>query len=302
MWFDTVRPFAPGVKKFALCLTCLLMIGVALVFNTTIAFAVVVSLSAILIKIYKIDPEPILLLLMHVIITASMLYDPTTTFAFIVVVVAAVVTFADCDLPAERVVVFVISVTVPAIFGKVTAIVACVLITLAISVFKLRPLQPQTVSLLGLGSLALTLVFNKVVGSVLVFFFMAVVTGLFVVNKVKKNHELNERSASPPPRNISTHPNGYLPLSSPLDSLDLHGHTVTGAMKVLHSFLQEHEEAYRRNRAQHIRHVTIITGDGQDSNLIKPTVVNFLKINKYKFETPPDTTGLVKVDLDSHSF
>ncbi|CAL1537886.1 unnamed protein product [Lymnaea stagnalis] len=305
MWFDSFRPFAPGVKKFALCLLCLQTVAVTLMVNPTVAFALVVAFAAILIKVYKIDPEPILLLLMHVIVSVSMLYDPTTTFALVIVAASAIATFGDYDLPTERVVVFVLSVTVPAVFGKATACVASSLIGLSIVLLKLRPLQPETLSLLGLGSLALTLLVNRAVGTILVFLFIALVTCLFVLNKVKKNPEILQENTAPPPRNISVHPNGYLPMSNPTESLDLHGHTVTGAMKVLHSFLQEHEEAYRQNRSRHIRHVTIITGDGDHldgGNLIKPTVVNFLKINKYKYDVSKEVQGLVKVDLDSHSF
>lgn len=305
MWFDSVRPFAPGVKKFALCLLCLQTVAVTLMVNPIVAFALVVALAAILIKVYKIDPEPILLLLMHVVVSVSMLYDPTTTFALVIVAASAIVTFGDYDLPTERVVVFVLSVTVPAVFGRATALAASSLIGLSIVLLKLRPLQPETLSLLGLGSLALTLLVNRAVGTILVFLLIALVTCLFVLNKVKKNPEiLQENVSPPPPRNISVHPNGYLPMCNPTESLDLHGHTVTGAMKVLHSFLQEHEEAYRQNRSRHIRYVTIITGDGEhldSGNLIKPTVVNFLKINKYKYDVSKEVQGLVKVDLESHS-
>nr|KAI8756744.1 hypothetical protein BgiMline_010259 [Biomphalaria glabrata] len=250
----------------------------------------------------QIDPEPLFLLLMHGIVSVSMLYDPITTFAFIVVIVSVIFTFGDCDLPTERLVIFVISVTVPAIFGKVAASITCVLVGVAIILYRLRPLYPESLALLALGSLAITLLVNKVVATIVVFTLITILTGLYVLNKVKKRAlEVAPVTTQPPPRNISSHPNGYLPLSNPTESLDLHGHSVTGAMKVLHMFLQEHEEEYRKNRSRHIRHVTIITGDTCDNkNLIRPTVENFLKINRYKYDVSTEVPGLVKVDLESH--
>uniref|UniRef100_A0A0B7B6M2 Smr domain-containing protein n=1 Tax=Arion vulgaris TaxID=1028688 RepID=A0A0B7B6M2_9EUPU len=308
MKIDIIRPFAPGVKKFIICLTCLFAIAVALIVNVVVAFALVVAMSACLIKLYQINPEPIILLLMHFIISGSMLHDPITTFALITVVVSTVATFRDYEIPKERVAVFVTSIATTSFFGTITAAVFSVAIGITIILFKFRPIQPPTLSLVALGTLALTLLADKVAGSVVVIIFIAVVTALFVVNRLIKNLDQQEPD---PPLSLQTklsHPNGYLALSNITESLDLHGHTVTGAMKALHEFLREHEDEYRKNRAQYIRHVTIITGEGNYSdphdstNLVKPTVVNFLKINKYKYEVSSDSPGLIKVDLESHIF
>ncbi|KAH9523317.1 hypothetical protein Btru_066375 [Bulinus truncatus] len=187
MWFDSVRPFTPGAKKFALCLLCLQVIAVALMVNPLMAFSLSVAVAAILIKFYKIDPEPIFLLLLHGIVSVSMLCDPITTFAFIIVMVAAISTFGDYDLPTERVVIFILSVTIPAVFGKIAASIACIVIGVAIVLFRLRPLQPESVSLLALGSLAVSLLFNKFLGTVVVFVLITVITGLFVLNKVRSS-------------------------------------------------------------------------------------------------------------------
>ncbi|BFZ14699.1 hypothetical protein BsWGS_17738 [Bradybaena similaris] len=308
MKLDAVRDFAPGVKKFILCLLCLKAIAIALVINVAVAFALAVAMSACLIKIYQIDPEPVILLFMHTIVSGSMLYDPITTFAIITVMLSATAIFRDYELPKERVAVFVMSIITTAFFGTVAASVASVVIGIAIVFFKLRPVDPPTLALMALGSLALTLLANTVAGALVIVIYMVAVTALFVINKLNKNIALQQTDALSSTSRKTSHPNGYLALSNVTESLDLHGHTVTGAMKVMHEFLREHEDEYRKNRVQHVRHVTIITGEGNHSdphdsaNLVKPTVVNFLKINKYKYEVSSDCPGLIKVDLESHIF
>ncbi|CAG5129732.1 unnamed protein product [Candidula unifasciata] len=308
MRVDAIRDFAPGVKKFVLCLLCLKVIAIALMINVAVAFALAVAMAASLIKIYQINPEPVLLLFMHTIISGSMLYDPITTFAIITALLSAIATFRDYELPKERVAVFVLSIVTTAFFGTIVAAVASVIIGIAIIFFKLRPVDPPTLALMALGSLALTLLASKVAGSIVIVIFMAALTALFAINKLNQKLDLQQTDPLDSTRSKISHPNGYLALSNITESLDLHGHTVTGAMKVMHEFLREHEDEYRKNRAQHVRHVTIITGEGNHSdphdsaNLVKPTVVNFLKINKYKYEVSSDCPGLIKVDLESHIF
>ncbi|GFR60564.1 hypothetical protein ElyMa_003534700 [Elysia marginata] len=175
-----------------------------------------------------------------------------------------------------------------------------------IAVARLRPLSPQTVSLFGLFLLGIVLLLDRTLGCVLILVYMALTIALFLVAKIAGKPCSNVEQRRPPDKPFL---NGFLPMSSPAESLDLHGYTVTGAMKVMHEYLGQRENEYRYNRSQHLRHATIITGPGprygggehEHANLIKPTVINFLKINKYRYESSSETPGVIKVDLESHA-
>ncbi|RUS71769.1 hypothetical protein EGW08_020473 [Elysia chlorotica] len=162
------------------------------------------------------------------------------------------------------------------------------------------------VSLLGLLLLGIVLLLNRTLGCALILGYSAVTIALFVLAKVT-GAPLQDTEQRRAPDKLFL--NGYLPMSSTAESLDLHGHTVTGAMKVTHEYLSQREDEYRHNRSQHLRHATIITGPGtkyrsgehEPANLIRPTVINFLKINKYRYESSSETPGILRVDLESHA-
>ncbi|XP_035828810.1 uncharacterized protein LOC101851376 isoform X2 [Aplysia californica] len=250
---DNIRPYAPGLRKFLLVILCLQSVAASLMVNSVVAISLLLTFTAFLVRIYRVDPEPVLLLMLHTVISGCMLYDVTSTLCVIVAGMTSLICLGGYEVHGERVAVLVISTLITAILGKPLAIIACVVVGVVIVVAKLRPLRPPMLLLVALSFIALTLLVNRAAGSVLVFVLMGIITALFVVNKVSSDDDLPPRTSTRSHHNSgnnnSNHsgqhspvPNGYLQLSNPTESLDLHGHTVTGAMKVLHTFLRENEE------------------------------------------------------------
>lgn len=302
----TLRFFSPTLRQLVVTLVCLQAVALATFCNTLVGAALVSLLVLAIVRIYEIDPEPVLLLLLHVTLSAFMLSDFTSTLAVFVIGLASFHTFGSVDFPRDRIVVVTLCLISTTFLGTVPFVLCSAVTAGVIAVLRLRPLTPHTVSLFGLFLLGVVLLLDRTLGSCLILFYSALTIAIYVAAKIVDSSSPVLEQRRPPDKPF---PNGFLPLSSTAESLDLHGYTVTGAMKVIHEYLGQRENEYRCNRSQHLRHATIITGPGsryssgehEHANLIKPTVINFLKINKYRFESSSETPGVIKVDLESHA-
>ncbi|GFN88110.1 hypothetical protein PoB_001461600 [Plakobranchus ocellatus] len=305
---SALQQFSPTLKQLVLTLVCLQAVAISAFLNTLVSVALVTLLTVGIVRYYQIDPEPVLLLLLHVLLSAFMLGDPTSTLALVVTGVAAVHILGDVEYPREKILVVALSLGSTLLFRTFTAILCSAALAAVIVVWRLRPLSPHTISLFGLLLLGISLLLDRTLGCALILVYSALVIAIYVAAKITHSSMTEAEPRRPPDKKF---PNGFLPLSSTAESLDLHGHTVTGAMRVVHEYLREREDEYRENRSQHLRHATIITGAGSGSrhsggehdqaSLIKPTVINFLKINKYRYESSSETPGLIRVDLESHA-
>ncbi|KAK3751183.1 hypothetical protein RRG08_023941 [Elysia crispata] len=301
-----LRFFSLTLRQLVLTLVCLQAVAFATFGNTLVGVALVFILALAVIRVYEIDPEPVLLLLLHLILSVFMLSDPTSTMAVVITGFTAVHIHGGLEFSKERILIVALSLISTTFLRTFPSALSSATLAVGIAVFRLRPFRLPMISLLGLFLLGLVLLLDRTLGCVLILGYIVLTIALFVLTKVTGGFVHGVEQRKPPDKLF---PNGYLPMSSTAESLDLHGHTVTGAMKVIHEYLSQREDEYRYNRSQHLRHATIITGPGtkyrsgehEHASLIRPTVINFLKINKYRYESPSETPGIIKVDLESHA-
>ncbi|RUS86806.1 hypothetical protein EGW08_005402 [Elysia chlorotica] len=97
--------FAPTLKQLVLTLVCLQTVAVATFGNTLVAVALVFLLALAIIRIYKIDPEPVLLLLLHLTLSAFMMSDCTSTMAVVTTGFAAIHILGGVEISKDRVII-----------------------------------------------------------------------------------------------------------------------------------------------------------------------------------------------------